>query len=60
MCLEAEFAGGAGSLEQLVDRPLLSRGGFAADALVREAVERCVIGRMDGDELALQVGGKLG
>ena len=50
----------ASGLEQLVDRPFLAGGGFAADGVRGEAVEGGVVGGVDGDELALEVGGKLG
>ena len=44
----------------LLDRPGLARLGVAAHLRRREAVERLVIGRMHGDELALQMGRQLG
>ena len=57
---EAEVLRGGEGLLDLVHRPLGAGLGVAADGRGGEAVELRVIGGMDGDKLALQVGGKLG
>ena len=44
----------------LLDRPFLPRRRIAAHLRRGEAVEQLVVGRMDGDELALEMGRKLG
>ena len=44
----------------LLDRPGLPRLGLAAHRRIGKSVEREVVGRMNRDQLALQMGGKLG
>ena len=45
---------------ELLNGPFLPLGGLAAHGLRREAVERRVIGRVDRDQLPLQMGRQLG
>ena len=46
-------------LHQLIDRPFLPGRRVVADFRGGEAVEGQIVGRMDRDELALEMGGKL-
>ena len=57
---QAKVAAGGQRLLHLIHRPFLPRLGIAAHGGRGKAVERRVIGRMDRDQLALQVGRKLG
>ena len=52
---EAEIFGSFGGVMELFDGPGLAGFGIVADFGSGEAVERGVVGGMDGDELALQV-----
>ena len=56
---QAEIAGRPGGEMELVHRPLLARGGIAVGRWRREPVERDVVGRVHGDELALEMGRQL-
>ena len=60
MRLEAEMLGGRQRHLHLLDRPFLARLRIAAHFRRGKTIEGFVIGRMNGDELALQMGGKLG
>jgi hypothetical protein len=57
---KAQAPAGDGGGLQLAHRPDLALGRLAAQLGRREAVEQLVIGRMHGDQLALQVGRQLG
>lgn len=59
---DAEIGGSARGKEELLDGPLLARGGVgvACEASRSEACEESVVGGMAGNELALEVGGKFG
>ena len=56
MGFEAEIGRGARCQKQLRHRPFLPGGGIAAHLLGRKAVEQQVVGRVHGDELALDMG----
>ncbi len=58
--VEAEAAGGFRGEHELFHRPFLPRFRIAAHALRGEGVEQRIVGGVDGDELALQVGGEFG
>ncbi len=60
MGVETEVAAGAGAELDLFDRPFLPCLGIAPDLRRREGVERVVIGRIDRDALALEMGGEFG
>jgi hypothetical protein len=60
MGIEAEIAAGARRELDLVNRPFLACLRLAADFRGGEGVEGIVIGRVDRDELSLEMGGKLG
>ena len=60
MCRQAEVARRLGSQHHLLDRPLLARHRVAAHFGRCKAVEAGVVGRVHGDELALQVRAELG
>ena len=60
MRVEAEMLRGRQRHLHLLDGPFLPRLRVAAHFRRGKAVEGLVIGRMDGDELALQMGRKLG
>ncbi len=55
MRFEPEILRGARRLQHLLHGPLLALLRFATHLLGREAVERFVVRRMHGDELALQM-----
>jgi hypothetical protein len=57
---QAQVLRGLGGQHQLVDRPFRARLRIAAHLRGGEAVKRLVIGRMDRDQLALQMGRELG
>jgi hypothetical protein len=56
---EAEPFRGDGRVTHLIDRPCLARLGVAAHLGRRKRVEALVIGRMHGDQLALEMGRQL-
>ena len=60
MRLEPEVFGCRQRHLDLLDSPFLARLRIAAHLRCREPVEGFVIGRMNGDELALQMGGEFG
>src|SRR5205809_6150516 len=60
MRIEAEIARRLGARRHLLDRPFLSLLRLAMQSGRGEVIEGLVKCRMDGDQLALQMGGKLG
>ena len=60
MGVEAQCARGLGRPQHLLDGPFLARLRIAAHLRCREGVEGLVIGRVHGDELALEMGRELG
>ena len=58
--LQAEIPRSLGAEHHLFHRPGLSLLRFAAHRGRREGVEDFIVGRVNGDELALEMGGKLG
>jgi len=60
MCGQPQALAGLGRQQQLLHRPGLAGGRIAALVRRRKAVEQAVVGGMDRDQLALQVGGQLG
>src|SRR5260370_2742892 len=60
MRVKTEIVAGARGELDLVDSPSLARLRIAAHFRRREGVERIVIGRIDGDELPLEMGGEFG
>src|SRR5207244_621919 len=57
---EAEAAGCLRGLDHLVHRPALTLLRLAPDRRWRESIEGFVVGRMNRNELSLQVGGQFG
>ena len=57
---EAEALGDERGLAHLIDRPVPALLGVAAHMFGRLAVEHQVIGGMDGDHLALEMGREFG
>ncbi len=57
---ETEVLGGGEGFLHLIHGPFGAGLGVAADSRRGKTIELAVIGRVDGDELALQVGRKLG
>ena len=60
MRAQAQPPAGLRGVSQLLDRPFLSFGRLAPHRLGREAVERRVIGGVDRNQLALQMGRQFG
>ena len=60
MGIDAEIVGRLERILDLLHGPFLPRFGIAAHFRCGKAVERLVIGRVNGDQLALKMGGKLG
>ncbi len=60
MRIETQIARGLGASYDLLDRPFLPLLRLAVNCRRREGIEGLVIGGMDRDELALQMGRELG